>query len=153
MTFTDYLIESAVEFDAGQSAPVYDFYVSRDGRGLVASVSFRLADTPILNSIADRIRFEHGEEPIYDKKYSFVKGYYFFEYGLDQACEFLAGRFIRFKLCGSTVRDNGVPYIIELDRGAQEAARRVLDEQLKSRFGLDCEEMIKVSETKMIEGE
>lgn len=148
MTLTDYIIDESIELDVLPDIK-YDFYYNHNIEDFAATVSFRLADTPMLNTIADRIRRDAGYTPLYDAGMILHMGYYLFEYGLDDASEILPGAFIRFALQSSRMDDDGVPYIIPLGEEERRAIRNVLDGQFKKKVNLDCQELIEISRSKI----
>ena len=135
MTLLETMIKDGISIDFSEDPvfgtdEVYESYPCP-----VATVTFSLMDTDILNRAADRIRVEEGYRPLYP-----VDGY------TEEMCVS-----ILFSLEGSSLPDEDLLYLIDLSEEEQIAIYERLDEQCRKYLGKSCEDLLKAAEKEMMD--
>ena len=122
----------------------------------VATVTFSLMDTDILNRAADRIRVEEGYRPLYpvdgySEEMCVSEGFYGFTIEINQYTNTHVSSCILFSLEGSSLPDEDLLYLIDLSEEEQIAIYERLDEQCRKYLGKSCEDLLKDAEKEMMD--
>lgn len=133
---TDYMFtHSGYEFGEDQA------YINYPVR--FPTVTFALRDTHELNMIADAIRKEAGELPMFDDSGEYDdQGWYNFSVGINTYTNSHADNRIEFVVCNGIGNDNEQSYYIDLTDNEQMRLYAVLDEQCRGEFEKSCWELL-----------
>ena len=120
------------------SDQAYDSYPVR-----FPTVEIPLVDTPVLISLADRLRIDAGYKPVYPRDGLMEEDcdpdcWYEFSVGLNGYTRSGVDNCVTFEVVNSESDDNEETYGIDLDEEAQTEIRTVLDWQFMEHFGHDC---------------
>ena len=156
MSMFERIAEDNIFIDFG-SEIIYgsdQMYVSRPER--FATVNFQLMGTPLLTSIADRIRKDAGFVPFYPlDEYTDETcdgdGWYEFYIGISDRYEGAVDALIETVVCNSSSADEGGSYSIDLSIEEQGYIYSRLDEQCRKYLGKGCSELLREAREKMEE--
>ena len=156
MSMFERIAEDSIFIDFG-SEIVYgsdQVYVSHPER--FAAVSFQLMGTPLLTSIADRIRKDAGFAPMspmdeYTEDTCDGDGWYEFYIGISDRYEGAVDALIEAVVCNSSSADEGGTYSIDLSMEEQGCIYSRLDEQCRKYLGKGCAELLREAREKMEE--
>ena len=158
MSMFERIVEDNIFIDFG-SEIIYgsdQTYVSRPER--FATVNFQLMGTPLLTSIADRIRKDAGFVPLnpldeYTDETCDRDGWYEFSIGISDRYEGAVDTSIEAVVCNSSSADEGGSYSIDLSIEEQGYIYSRLDEQCRKYLGKGCSELLREAREAMEEYE
>jgi len=122
------------------------------------TVSIALEETDTLDKAADAIRVELGYKPMFpphsgelDPDECDDVGWYNFYVGLNGFDDLIVDGCIEAIVQSERAEDNEQSYLIPLTEEERVEIYKVLDEQLKERFGTSCDQLLEEARLEMIE--
>lgn len=121
-----------------------------------ATVEFKLANTSVLSSLADRIRKDMGFAPMalmdeYTDETCDTDGWYDFYYGINALGAGIGDNCIAFIVVNSDSPDNEETYMIDLSDDERSAMYQRMDEQCREHLGKGCRELLTEADAHMQE--